>query len=361
MIALLPLGGLSSEEAPFFGGDNNTEEDEGTPFGEPEDTSKPAQQPEKPQPAEAKPEGPKLLSNKQMMEMVRAYVSSQKVPHKTFGKGAFRIMLVGGQTGLDPQAMIQAAQTAMVGLDTWTGKTGILPLDRTADDLCTWVVILENKQRFDHFLKEVRKKHPSMRHNGEGEDLTAQLRTMNLGRVTITNADKVVPGNSIHYAIYTAANQAIDTFFSERGVERHYRPAWLREGLNAELQRLIPEQKDLVLWRTIAYENSKGGAVEDWNKALAKAIKEKDRQLYNASGIMTSELISLPAINYIQLWSFTKYLVAQGRSQKGEKNKMHQLLVKLGEGRDSEKAVHEVFKKKEPGLSSAWLRWAMSQ
>ena len=99
-------------------------------------------------------------------------------------------MLVGGQSGLDPKMMIQAAQTAMVGLDTWTGKTGILPLDRTADDLCSWVVILENNKRFDHFLKEVRKKYPAMRHNGEGADLSKQIRTVNIDRVAITTPIK---------------------------------------------------------------------------------------------------------------------------------------------------------------------------
>ena len=117
----------------------------------------------------------------------------------------------------------------------------------------------------------------------------------------------------------------------------------------------------MVLYRTIAYENSKGGQVTDWSKEFKEAIKSGDRGLYSATDVLRADLISLPQLNYIQLWSFTKYLVAQGRNQKGEKNKIRLMLLELAKGRSSDVVVPEIFKTNDPAMTRNWFRWASTQ
>lgn len=327
-------------------------------FGPPSDDAD-----EAPQPAAAEPEeqAQRQLSNRFFVEMAQAWASEVGMPVRMVGNGSFRVMLIGRMPGdLDPETMVAAGEQALLGLDTWTGRNDQLPVKDLAADRAGVVALIPSNRDFDRWLRWAREREPRLRHSGEGADLAAQLRSFTTPRFSLRSIEAIQVSRSIHYAVYTATNQAIDTWFIENG--GHPVPTWLREGLNAEMQRLIPPGDPRVLFLTISYENSGGGqAATDWAVTLAEAINTRDSSLLRIYDLLSIEPISLPMVQYIQMWSFSKFLVSTARNQRGERNKFQQMLNELAAGEGAISAIETAYRIKYTRLDRAWGGWATSQ
>lgn len=313
----------------------------------------PAKAEEKPEAAaEAKPAAPALakVSHRGGTGAIEAYATGKGLKITKYGAGPVRIWLVGGGAVKDADSLIATGEQVIQGLEVWTGKQGLFT--PTDDDGHYHIVLFGSDGDYNGWLDQMRKSGAIGQ--PEGEDLAKKLGGLPIPRGQVKVFQKVEPLMR-HYVVYSVTTAAVDVFFRERGGDSR-KHSWLREGLAAEMQRLLCDGQ--VRCYTITYEDASIDLQQDWAKAMAQLIAKRDQTVRPTREVMAFTLIGMPAANYIQMWSLCTYMRLLGKNQKGPDNLFAKLLVSAASGTASDTAVKAVYGKEDPKLSRSWLDWA---
>jgi len=307
-----------------------------------------AAEPEKPP---ATP-GLKKVSHRPGTDAIAAYANAKGLKVTKYGAGAVRMWLVGDGAIPEVESLIATGELVVQGLEQWTGKQNLFtPSD---DDAHYHVVLFARDGDYtgwiDHMRSSGGMKAP------EGEDLPKKLGGVPIARGQVKVLGKVATLMR-HYVTYAVCTAAVDVFYSERGGDSR-KHSWLREGLAAEMQRLLCDGQ--VRCYTITYEDASINLQQDWAKAMAELISKKDQLVRPANEIMMFTLIQMPAAYYIQMWSLCTYVRLLGKNKKGPDNQFAKLLTATASGSASDNAVKAAFGSEDPKFSRAWREWAFS-
>ncbi len=318
-----------------------------------------------------KPTGPATVArtpvtNTRIRELFDAWKASAGLTSRVLRGRNVVIELVGGATMTAPEKGLELADLAMRGLDQWTGDQGLFS-GAVEDDERHWLVYMPDEGVFDRFLDHL---YANGVGRPRGEDLARSLKTVNFLRFRVTTATKADRTNP-HQFIYSAVCSAIDTYYVEYSPEELRKegaaqaPAWIREGINAEMQRLLTPDK-AIRCTTISYEMSDPqGVTVNWAADVRQYIQGANGKykgkLLPANQVMILTLTKLDPIQYRQLWSWCGYVRAQSGTVKGEQNRFFQVIRSTAAGETSGTAIHRIFGWKDPAMSNAWVQWAMGQ
>ena len=267
--------------------------------------------------------------------------------------------LVGNAKLPDEAELLKLAHTAMGGLDTWTGGQGIFAGPLPAAQKIR-LVIMPDDRSFDRLHDDLGVKSDN--------DLAKKLKSINDHSVRITTASKVGKA-ARHYAVYAAICASLDLFYKEYGIPDGTVPApsWLREGINAEMQRLVVGDRNLpVAWMTISYEmNDPKGLTNDWANDIKTYINGAQTtykgKLLPARQVTELDVVGLDPIQYRQMWSFCNFVRANAGTAKGPSNRFFKLLLATARGTSSNSHLITEWKWKDPDLSQRWVAWALQQ
>ena len=260
---------------------------------------------------------------------------------ETTGK-CVRLLLIGG-VNADAKMLVEHADLALTGLETWTGQSGVFARDAMpAEEIYTLAIFPDAGTR-DAYID---------RGNSADAALAKKCGAVSFLRGNFTDP-RILP-IAKWWAVFATARSAIDAFYMERGQKPQ---VWLREGLACELQRLICEKQ--VRMYSIAYqENSTVKLDGDWAKDVAKMIETKNQLLVPASSVMLMDVVGIPGEHYKQMWSLSTWLRGMAKSQKGGDNKLLKLFAETARGTPARDAVKAVYALEDPPLTQGWLAWA---
>lgn len=324
---------------------------EGGGFDLPDEES-PAKEPAtKVDPPAPAPPAPPKVSHRPVTSAITAYATAKGLKVTPYGAGVVRIWMVGDGTLPDADSLIATGEMVLQGLELWTGKQGLFtPID---EDGHFHVVLFARDGDYNGWIDQLRAN--KVLGPPEGEDLTKKLGGTPIPRGQVKILGRVAPIMR-HYVVYAVCTAAIDVFYAERGGDSR-KHSWLREGLTAEMQRLLCDGQ--VRCYTIAYEDAKMDLQQDWSRTMAQLLTKRDQTVRPTREIMSFTLIGMPAANYIQMWSLCTYVRLLAKNKKGPDNLFAKLLLLTAAGKTaSDDAVKAVFGKEDPKLSRAWMEWA---
>jgi len=284
------------------------------------------------------------------------YCKQAGLAQKKYGEGKICVVVIGqADIANEAKIMVETGEKTLLMLDQWTGQTGIFNGPKENPKHVYHLILFAKDQDYLGFVDFLREKKILGAPDGR-DDLIKQLLNFRgpLSLVIVTRNAVLRPDN---FAVHSVTCQAISAFFFERGDIDP--PAWVTEGLSAEIQRLLCHGE--VLWSSISYEMSSPDMKGNWALDVAFMIKKNDTNLRKASHVMQFELQSLPGAHYKLMWSFSKMLVQTAGGKKGDKNKFYMMLEELAKGVKSEEAVKKVFGIADPQLTQAWFGWAVNQ
>ena len=292
-------------------------------------------------------------SHRPWTDGLRAYCTEKNLSLTETGDGPVRLLNIGGAAVKGEEVLAYAKQT-LAGYEMWTAQQQAFMSKTLAEDDMYHLVVFKNDGDFSGLIDWLRAKQ-LLKAAESGEDLVKKLGGFPALRVMFAKGEGVtrIPG---HWAIYATSCLAIDAFYHARG--EHRAPAWIREGMAAEMQRL---QLKSIRCTTIAYEDRKDQAVENWAKEVARIISTRDQMAITASDVTRLSLNALPGAHYRQMWSLCAYVRGKCGTGKGAENPFLQLLTATAAGESSEVALKRILKLSDPTLTPAWRAWAIAQ
>jgi hypothetical protein len=294
---------------------------------------------------------PRAVSHKPYTDALRAFCDERKITVTEQGGPLVKLLLIGGAQVPNPGAILQLAQQTLDGYEIWSGQQEIFARRKPVADETYHLVVFKNDADYSALIDYLRAH--SLMPAPDGEDLAKKVSGFPRPRVMFSKNAliSIFPDN---WAIYSTSCLALDAFYLRYSDKRG--PAWIREGMAAEMQRL--QCKGQIRCTTIAYEENKESPVDNWPRDVATMINRHDAKLISASDAMHRALGSLAGVNYRQMWSLLAYVRQNCGTKKGPDNKFYRLLLTTAEGTDSESAVKSVLGASDPALTDAWWTWA---
>jgi len=294
-------------------------------------------------------DGPEPVVNSFWIGEVEAYAKQRGLAITRHGDGRFRFMAVGGNRTPEPQELIKLGETALTGMEIWSGRQNLFVPAEPADELAYWIVVFAENGQVDGFIDHMRSKGRA--ENEEGEDLSKKLHQQWGARcwcVAAPTFNRIARNWTAHIAV----GLALKTFYA-----RHDREPskWLRAGLAAEMERLLCQR---ILITVINYENQSANSLShDWIRDMKMLIREGREHLMTASEVTHLDLVQTPAEHYRQLWSLATFLQAAGAG-KGADNRFAEYLRATAKGSSELKAIQRIYGWVEPKFTRAWHKWA---
>ncbi len=256
---------------------------------------------------------------------------------------AVRLLLIGGVQA-DAKQIVEHADLALKGLETWTGEPKIFMRDpMPADEIYTLAIFPDAGSR-DAYIDTA--------FAGGDAGLAKKCGSLSFPRGNFTDP-RILP-IARWWAVFSATRASIDAFYSERGKKPQ---VWLREGLACELQRLVCDKQ--VRMYSISYQENNNVTLDgDWHKDVAKLLQGKNQMLLTASNVMLADTIGLPTEHYKQMWSLATFLKGVGKNQRGPENKLLRVFCDTAKGTPARDAVKAAYEKEDPGLTNVWHAWA---
>jgi hypothetical protein len=287
------------------------------------------------------------------LETLRAFCAQRGWAIAEHGKASVRAMLIGGAAVENFDKGMALANQALDGIEVWTGgqETFIAKAPKPED--LYWICVFAAPDQVSTWIDHLREK--KMIAQPEGDDLYKKLLAFPGDRAYFTHVAHIGPIFE-PFAVYSATCLAMDAFYMAHGIRRG--PAWLREGMAAELQRTLCKS---IPCTTIAYQDKAFPMSESWARDVATLIKKGDRQVRPASELMRLKLESLANVQYQQMWSLCSFVRGISGAKKGPDNKFRKLLEATASGTDSEAAMRSVYKLVDPAFSKGWCEWAAGQ
>ena len=313
----------------------------------------PAAKPEQPmpEPAAPAPAARAPITHKPWSDELRAFCAERKLEIKEHGDLQVKLLLIGGATAKVADILRLAKQT-LDGYEAWSGQqeafTRKVPIESETYHLVVFRSDADYVALIDRFRAKNLMKPP------EGaEDLAKKLAGFPQPRMMFSKQPiaEILPEN---WAIYSTSCLALDAFYNSRS-DKKRGPAWIREGMAAEMQRL--QCKGSIKCATIAYEDNKEAAVDNWPREVSNMLSRHDPKLITASSAMSLPLDALAGAHYRQMWSLLAFIRQNCGTKKGPDNKFLALLTATATGTDSVSAVKTILGVGDPSLTEQWHAW----
>lgn len=328
--------------------------EEGAPFPPKDPEAKPEQPaPEAPKPeqpaADEVPRGP--ATHKPWSDELRAFCNERKIDIKEHGDLQVKLLLVGGAQA-KADTILRLAKQTLDGYELWSGQQELFSRKVPVESETYHLVVFKNDGDYTALIDHFRAKNLMKPPEGT-EDLAKKLAGFPQPRMMFSKQPiaEFLPEN---WAIYSTSCLALDAFYSSRSGKRRG-PAWIREGMAAEMQRL--QCKGSIKCTTIAYEDNKEAAVDNWPREVANMLSRHDPKLIKASSAMIMPLDALAGAHYRQMWSLLAFIRQNCGTKKGPENKFFRLLEATANGTDSPTAVKEILGVSDPKLTDTWHAW----
>jgi hypothetical protein len=302
--------------------------------------------------AAAAPTFPRHVSHKPYTDALRAFCDDHKIAITDVGGPQVKLLNVGGAQVANPAEILRLAQQTLDGYEVWSGQQEIFTRKKVPADETYYLVVFKNDADYTGFIDHLRAQKLMAAPDG-AEDLAKKLSGFPRPRVMFSK-NALVSGLPDNWAIYSTSCLALDAFYLRYSDKRG--PAWIREGMAAEMQRI--QCKGQIKCTTIAYEDNKEVAVENWPREVANMIARHDPKLIAANDAMRRPLGSLAAAHYRQMWSLLAFVRQNCGTKKGPENPFYRLLQATAEGTDSETAVKNILGASDPALTDSWWAWA---
>ncbi len=307
--------------------------------------------PEKPADPAAAAGAPHAVTHKPWSDELRAFCAEHKLDIKEQGDLQIKLLLIGGAQTPKAAQILNLAKQTLDGYELWTGQQEIFSRKHPLAEETYYLTVFHNDADYVAWIDDLRAK--KLMPPPEGEDLAKKVSGFPRPRMMFSkqlNID-LVPEN---WAVYSASCLALDAFyFAHTGDKRG--PAWIREGMAAEMQRL--QCKGAIKCTTIAYEDNKEAAVDNWPREVSNMLARHDPKLISATEAMRQVLGSLAGAHYRQMWSLLAFVRQNCGMKKGPDNKFLRLLQATAEGTDSESAVKTILGASDPALTESWHAW----
>jgi hypothetical protein len=329
-----PLIG-AEEDAPFPPKDS--------PEAKPEAAPAPTPTPE------AAPRGP--ITHKPWSDALRAFCAARKLDIKEHGDLQVKLLLIGGAQAKTAEILRLAKQT-LDGYELWSGQQEVFSRKVPVEAETYHLVVFKDDTDYTALIDDLRGK--KLLDPPEGtEDLAKKLAGFPRPRMMFSKQmiASLIPEN---WAIYSTSCLALDAFYASRS-DKKRGPAWIREGMAAEMQRL--QCKGSIKCTTIAYEDNKEAAVDNWPREVANMLSRHDPKLITASSAMRLPLDALAGAHYRQMWSLLAFVRQNCGTKKGPENRFLRLLTATATGTDSVEAVKTILGVSDPGLTEKWHAW----
>jgi hypothetical protein len=327
--------------------------------GDAPETPKPdAPKPETPAPEAPKPEekteapaprGP--ISHKPWSDALRAFCAARKLELKEHGDLQVKLLLVGGAQA-KAETILRLAKQTLDGYEAWTGQQEIFSRKVPLEAETYHLVVFKNDADYVALIDDLRAN--KLLEPPAGEDLAKKVQGFPRPRVMFSKQliAELLPEN---WAIYSTSCLALDAFYFSHSDKPKRGPAWIREGMAAEMQRL--QCKGLIKCTTIAYEDNKEAAVDNWPREVAGMLSRHDPKLCTATDAIRFSLDGLAGAHYRQMWSLLAFVRQGCGAKKGPENKFLRLLEATATGTDSETAVKTILNVGDPTLTEQWRAW----
>lgn len=311
----------------------------------------PKEEPATPDPAAAEPAARGPVTHKPWSDELRAFCAERKLAIKEHGDLQVKLLLIGGAQAKAPDILRLAKQT-LDGYELWSGQQEIFSRKVPVESETYHLVVFKNDADYIALIDHFRGKKLMAAPEGT-EDLAKKVAGFPQPRMMFSKQPiaEILPEN---WAIYSTSCLALDAFYSSRSGKRRG-PAWIREGMAAEMQRL--QCKGSIKCTTIAYEDNKEAAVDNWPREVANMLSRHDPKLITASSAMRQQLDALAGAHYRQMWSLLAFVRQNCGTKKGPENKFLRLLVATAGGTDSVEAVKAILGVSDPGLTEKWHAW----
>lgn len=329
--------------------------EEDAPFPpKPADEAKPEapkEEPATPDPAAAEPAARGPVTHKPWSDELRAFCAERKIAIKEHGDLQVKLLLLGGAQA-KAQDILRLAKQTLDGYELWSGQQEIFSRKVPVESETYHLVVFKNDADYIALIDHFRAKKLMAAPEGT-EDLAKKVAGFPQPRMMFSKQPiaEILPEN---WAIYSTSCLALDAFYASRSGKRRG-PAWIREGMAAEMQRL--QCKGSIKCTTIAYEDNKEAAVDNWPREVANMLSRHDPKLVTASSAMRMQLDALAGAHYRQMWSLLAFIRQNCGTKKGPENKFLRLLVATAGGTDSVEAVKAILGVSDPGLTEKWHAW----
>jgi hypothetical protein len=326
--------------------------EEDAPFPPKEEPEKKA---EVPAPA-AVAHGPVL--HKPWSDELRAFCASHKLEIKEQGDLQVKLLVIGGGQMEKGTEMLRLAKQTLDGYELWSGQQETFTRKIPIESETYHLVVFKNDADYVKLIDYYREKKLMPMPSGN-VDLAKKLAGYPRPRMMFTKQSSVETVAE-NWAIYSTSCLAIDAFYASHNPQDPQKPqkrgpAWIREGMAAEMQRL--QCKGSIRCTTIAYEENKEAGVDNWPNEVANMIKRNDPKQITATAAMRLSLDALPGSHYRQMWSLLSFVRQNCGTKKGPDNKFLRLLIATADGTSSENAVKTILGASDPSLTQRWHEW----
>ena len=326
-------------------------DEEAPPTGDepkPEQPAPEAPKPEQPA-ADAVPRGPSV--HKPWSDELRAFCGERKIAIAEQGDLQVKLLLVGGAQA-KADVILRLAKQTLDGYELWSGQQELFSRKVPVAEETYHLVVFKNDADYSALIDHFRAKN-LMKPPEPSGDLAKKLAGFPQPRMMFSKQPiaELLPEN---WAIYSTSCLALDAFYSSRSGKRRG-PAWIREGMAAEMQRL--QCKGSIKCTTIAYEENKEAAVDNWPRDVANMLSRRDAKLITANAAMNLPLDGLAGAHYRQMWSLLAFVRQNCGTKKGPENRFFRLLQATATGTDGATAVKEVLGMSDPKLTESWHAW----
>ena len=290
------------------------------------------------------------VTHKPWSDELRAFCAERKLEIKEQGDLQIKLLLIGGAQAKAADILRLAKQT-LDGYELWSGQQEIFSRKVPIESETYHLVVFKNDADYVALIDDFRAK--KLMPPPPGEDLAKKVAGFPQPRMMFSKQQiaELLPEN---WAIYSTSCLALDAFYASRSGKRRG-PAWIREGMAAEMQRL--QCKGMIKCTTIAYEDNKEAAVDNWPREVASMLSRHDPKLITATAAMRLSLDALAGAHYRQMWSLLAFVRQSCGTKKGPENKFFRLLLATATGTDSETAVSTILSASDPSLTEKWQAW----
>ncbi len=307
--------------------------------------------PEQPKPEQPAPAARTPITHKPWSDELRAFCAEHKLEIKEQGDLQVKLLLIGGAQAKAADILRLAKQT-LDGYELWSGQQELFSRKLPVESDTYHLVVFKSDGDYAALIDDFRAKNLMKAPDGT-EDLAKKLAGFPQPRMMFSKQQiaELIPEN---WAIYSTSCLALDAFYNSRS-DKKRGPAWIREGMAAEMQRL--QCKGSIKCATIAYEDNKEAAVDNWPREVANMLSRHDPKVISASSAMSMSLDALAGAHYRQMWSLLAFVRQNCGTKKGPDNKFFRLLEATATGTDSASAVKAILGVSDPALTEQWRTW----
>ena len=308
------------------------------------------------------PTGPTPEANGQpsLPALIRQFGKEKNLSPEFIGLGAFRAVICGDTDRTQLAKNLQLGNAALERLERWSGNQQAFIKPGISEAGAYYLLLMREESTFNSWVDYGRSRSV-IEPAGDGQDLVKKLKGFAMPGAMVSTMDRLESIGG-QFSVYAASCVALDRIAAANGSKKRL-PAWLREGMAAELQRQLT---GTIRCTTISYQtNDSPDATSDNWMADVKVIL-RDRK--PGSKAMTAEEVlgagtdMISGSTYRQMWSLCTFLRigSDAKAKPKSPTLIWKVIQATASGTESMAAIKEAYGITPAQLNAAWQKWANS-